>query len=344
MTKIISIKQWEGYFKKRGISNNVISEYLPYIIKLQKNKVPVIFEFEHLAMLLGIKKNELANIVNSPENFYRTFFIPKKRGGKREISSPYPSLLQCQHWIYQNILLVQPVHDCAHGFVPRRSIFTNAQAHLSQKALLKMDIRNFFPSIPINWVINYFFSLGYAKNVSFYLASLCCYDGALSQGSATSPYLTNILMRSLDNRMAGLSKKYSLSYTRYADDLTFSGAYIPYSYIDIVSNIIEEYGLKVNEDKTRLHTKSGQRIVTGLSVVGDTLKLPRSTKRNLRQEFFYLKKYGYLSHISKTKINHPYYLESIEGKLRFWLQVEPDNQFVIQAIAYFEEMKALIDN
>ncbi len=339
MIKKPSIKKWKKYFHSRGVSDEVISEYLPYIKKIQGNNAPVIFEFEHLSRLIGIKRCELAKIVNSPENYHRKFSIPKRKGGRREIVSPYPSLLHCQTWIYKNILLPQPVHDCAHGFVPGRSIITNAEKHLSKKTLLKLDLKNFFPSIPINWVVNYFSSLGYANNVAFYLAALCCYEGKLSQGSSTSPYLTNILLLSLDRRLIGLANRYDLAYTRYADDLTFSGNYIPHKYIDIVSGFIDDYGLSINPEKTRLHTKQGQRIVTGISVSGNELKLPRSTKRELRKEIHYIQAFGFLSHVTKKKIKHPCYLESLIGKFGFWLHVEPNNNFAKKALEHLSEIR-----
>lgn len=339
MFKKTSATRWKNYFEDRGLPAERIELYLPYIKKLNSNSAPVIFEFEHLSYLLGIKKSELAKIVNCPESYHRIFSIPKRCKGKREIVAPYPSLLHCQDWIYKNILIQQPIHDCAHGFVPGRSIFTNASKHLSKKALLKMDLKNFFPSIPINWIIKYFLGLGYADNVSFYLASLCCYNNFLSQGSSTSPYLTNILLFRLDQRLKLLASTYKLEYTRYADDLAFSGAYIPHEFSDYVSNIIESYGLTVNKDKTKLHCKEGQRIVTGLSVTGPHLRIPRKTKRQLKQEVFFIKKYGYLSHANKLKINNPYYLESLIGKLQFWLQAEPANTFARNSIALIKSMK-----
>ncbi len=329
---------WLSYFENRGISESVIAEYIPYIRKLQKNRVPVIFEFEHLSRLLGLRGDVLAKIVNSPESFSRKFSIPKRRGGKREIISPYPSLLHCQKWIYRHILQDRPVSASAHGFTKGRSIVTNAANHLSQKVLLKMDLENFFPSIPINWVVNYFSSLGYSNNVAFYLSAMCCYEKKLSQGSATSPCLSNLLLAGLDERFLRLSKKYGLTYSRYADDLTFSGAYIPVKYVGIVSSIVDSYGLTVNGEKTRLHTKPGQRIVTGLSVAGEALRLPRATKRKLRQEVHFIRKFGFLSHVSKTKIGNAYYLESLIGKLGFWLQVEPTNEFANES---FVQMRIL---
>lgn len=339
MNELPSVRTWKNYLLDRGVGLSTLHQYLPYVRELRRNNCPVIFEIEHLSILLGIQRNELAKMINSSSHYYRVFKLPKRRGGFREIAAPYPSLLFCQDWIYKNILLPQQVHDSAHGFVPGRSIFSNAQNHLAKKALLKLDLKDFFPSIPIAWVIQLFASLGYAKNISFYLASLCCLDGRLSQGASTSPYLTNILLHSLDNRLSRLAKSYGLTYTRYADDMAFSGGYIPVSFIDVVSRIITEYGLEVNSDKTRLQTKPGQRIVTGLSVANDRLTIPRSLKREIKQEVYYMRRFGYLAHVSRRKIKNPYYLDSIYGKLQFWRQAESDNDFVISAMHYIESVR-----
>lgn len=328
MKNSLSAKEWESFFLDRGISGEFIPQYLEYIRKLNKNSVPIIFEFEHFSNLLGIKKTILAAIINSSRSFYRIFSIPKKKGGFREITAPYPSLLHCQKWIYKNILLSQDVHKCAHGFVPKRSIITNAQVHLSSNCLLKMDLKDFFPSVPINWVIRLFQNLGYANNVSFYLASICCYDGALGQGSPASPYLTNILLKKYDEKLYRLGLSYNLNYSRYADDITFSGNYIPCNFINIIEIITSEYGLNINKKKTVLYTKPGKRIVTGLSVNGKSLTLPRSAKREIKKDVYFIKTFGYLSHITSRKIADPFYLDSLLGRLAFWRQVEPNNPFV----------------
>ena len=341
MTEQELVRQWERFFRDRGIPDNLVERYLGYATHLLENEVPVIFELEHLSKLLGIDYSMLCEMVNAASFFYRDFVISKKRGGKRYLSSPYPSLLSCQHWIYKNIFLKSSVHDSAHGFVNNRSIITNASVHLGQDALLKMDIKDFFGTIPINWVINYFSGLGYANNVSYYLSALCCNDGVLPQGAATSPYLSNILLYHLDERLTKLANSYGVNYTRYADDLTFSGKYVPHYFSKIVSQIVNDFGLLVNEDKTRLHTKPGQRIVTGISVSGNEPKLPRPTKRQLRKEMFFIRKYGLLSHMSKMKINNVSYLSSLEGKFVFWLQVEPNNRFAAEAVEYVKKLKAV---
>ena len=99
----------------------------------------------------------------------------------------------------------------------------------------------------------------------------------------------------------------------------------------------------INNDKTRLHLKTGQRIVTGISVSGDKLCLPRGTKRELKKEIFFINKYGYLSHIDKLKIKDPLYLDSLHGKLQFLLQIEPDDTFAKSSIASIKKLKTISD-
>ncbi len=335
----INLKRWLEYFSDIGLPDSVVREYQDYVAKLSLEKVPVIFEIDHLSHLLGIKKGILLSMINSPDSYYREFSIPKRKGGLRKISAPYPSLLHCQEWIYREILLKRPVHISAHGFVPRRSIFTNAAKHLNKKNLLKIDIKDFFPSIPISWVINLFIEIGYSNSVSFYLASICCLNGFLAQGSATSPYLSNILLFGLDNRLEKLSSRHDLVYTRYADDITFSGDYISTSFLKYTQEIIEDYGFVLNSEKTILSRKPGKRIVTGLSVSGSRLKVPREFKRELRSEIFLIKKYGLPSHLSKNKVKDPNYLDVLIGKLNFWHQVEPKNSFTREAIEYIKKIK-----
>lgn len=337
--KLLS-KEWKKFFLSRGLDRYTVAKYSTYIDGLYQKDLPVIFEFEHFCKLLGIKNSYLSKMINSPENFYRTFTIPKRTGGTRTINSPYPSLIHCQKWIYKNILLKFPVSSCAHGFVPTKSIFSNAELHLGKKAFLKMDLKDFFPSISINWVMQFFLGCGYPYNVAFYLSALCTYEGKLSQGAVTSPYLSNILLRSLDGRLDKLSKCYNLEYTRYADDIAFSGNYIPHKFIQLVEDIVIDSGLTVNPNKTVMQSENkGRRILTGLSIRGEKLKVPRDFKRNLRQEIFYIRKFGLLSHLSRNKIRNPNYIESLIGKANFWLQAEPDNQEAKQLLMFLSKIK-----
>ncbi|ABR91636.1 RNA-directed DNA polymerase [Janthinobacterium sp. Marseille] len=323
--------EWRAYFEDRGVSTARIDKYVSYIECLSKKNQPVIFELDHLSSLLGIQIEYLSKMIASSHSFYRKFSIPKRSGGKREILAPYESLLTCQQWILKNILKNIPLHSAAHGFRSGKSIKTNALAHINGKALLKMDLKDFFPSIPLSWIIKTFQDIGYAPNVAYYLASLCCYDEKLAQGAATSPALSNIVLTSLDKRLDRLAKKCSITYTRYADDLTFSGEHIHSSFSKLVTKIVDEYGLVVNTDKTRLKVKNGTRIVTGIGILNGRLSIPREYKRELKNEIFFIRKFGFVSHLSNKKISNPNYINSLLGKISFWLYIEPDNQLAIDS-------------
>ena len=195
-----------------------------------------------------------------------------------------------------------------------------------------MDLADFFPSIKSGRVISVFRRLGYPPNIAFCLARLCCLNDALPQGAATSPSLSNIIAFRLDARLAGLAKACGLVFTRYADDLTFSGNLITIRFPDIVKEIAREEGFSVRDDKTHLCRSPGKRIVTGLSVAGGTVAIPRRYKRKLRQDIHHIFAHGYLSHITKLKIRDPFYLDALYGRLMFWKWIEPSNPFVVDAV------------
>lgn len=325
------LKKWSTFFKNRGVSEDISEKYLEYIKKLLGNNVPIVFDSIHLALLFGRKPEYLASAINSPNNHYRSFNIKKRSGGEREITTPYPALLEIQYWIYNNILKNIAINPCAHGFAFKKSIVTNATIHKGQKELLKLDLKDFFPSININRIIFVFKSVGYPNNIAFYLASLCSYEDHLPQGAPTSPILSNIIAKQLDKRLISLSKKFELKYTRYADDLTFSGDKIPVKFIEYITKIIEDEGFVVNESKTRLYKNRRKRIVTGISVLENELKIPKEYKRNLRQELHFIFKHGFDSHVKKKKIRKANYLFSLLGKVNYWLSVEPKNEYALES-------------
>lgn len=232
-----------------------------------------------------------------------------------------------QRWILDNIISKGKVHGCANGFINGKSIVTNARMHIGQRFLLKIDIQDFFPSIKINWIIRVFLSMGYSRKVAFYLASLCCYNEHLPQGSPASPMLSNIVAYHLDRRLYRLAKKFGLKFSRYADDIAFSGEAIDRRFINYVFNIIRDCGFKPNKKKTRLYNGNGKRILTGISIGDEALRLPRDYRRELEQELHYIKRFGMWNHMEHNKISNPNYPQSIFGKVNFWLMVEPDNDF-----------------
>lgn len=332
MSVIKTYNNWKNGFIKAGIKHELVEEYLSYIKPLLKNGVPIIFDFEHLCLLLGRNQSYLASVINSNTSHYRIFEIPKRRGGKRKITAPYSALLECQTWIYENILTKVKIHSSAHGFTFNKSIVSNSKLHVGQHHFLKIDLKDFFPSITINKIISVFKSLGYTNKISFYLASICCYGQILPQGAPSSPMLSNIIAKNLDSRLMKFANKFSLRYTRYADDLSFSGELISMKHVEYITNIITSCGFSVNENKTMLHREKRKRIITGISIAEDQIKVPREYKRKLRLEIHFIRKFGLLGHLRKHKIKNPDYLQSIIGKIHFWLSIEPENIFAQQAL------------
>ena len=328
------LKDWEEFYTEKNVSEDLKKILLEYAAVLLDKGVPVIFDLDHLCALLGLKKFYVTSVIFCSKAHYREFEIKKRSGGTRAIRAPYPSLLYMQNWIYKEILLKCKINGTAHGFVRKRSILTNANVHKGQKYLLKMDLKDFFPSISINWVVQVFKNIGYMNDVAFYLASICCLDDALPQGAPTSPALSNIIASHMDKRIYKICQKYGYKYTRYADDIAVSGTFMSPTFIEIVSNVIEDCGFVVNKKKTRLYGEKGNKIITGISLANNEVRIPRGYRRELEQEVFYILKYGYDAHVKRNKIRKINYLQSIIGKLNFWLMVEPQNEMAKKGYKY----------
>lgn len=303
--------------------------YQEFLKKIILSNCPVILSLKHLAVLLDVDYTILLAMINHSSSFYYEFSIPKRSGGERKISAPYPVMLMAQRWVNDNILSKVSIHSSATGFVRNASIKDNAIPHLGHDYILKADIKDFFPSIAINRIRLIFKRLGYSRKISFALASLCCLDGVLPQGAATSPIISNIIFKRLDSRMSGLASKFGLIYTRYADDLAFSGESLYPKFIEYVSDIVRAEGFELNAKKTKLMSPKHQQIITGISVSTGSIKLPKATKRKLRQEVYYVLKYGVREHLKVQGFFDPIYLERLIGKMYFWQSLEPDNKFVI---------------
>lgn len=303
-----------------------------YVTTLLNNNNVVIFDLYHLSRLIGIKHYVLLKMFHSSKHFYYDFTIKKKNGGDRIISAPYPSLKYVQRWIYENILAKVSISPYAKGFVPNLSLLDNAEPHLNQHAVLQMDIANFFPSITWDRVYDVFKNIGYSNRLSATLSNLCCKENVLPQGAPTSPILSNIILTKLDKRLSKLAENHSLTYTRYADDITFSGDIIPSRLTNVVWYIIKDEGFALNESKTREVKGNRKKIVTGISVNSEYLTIPRKKKRELRQAIHYIKTNGLTSHMENTNNCDPIYIYRLLGYLNFWKFIEPENKYVIDSI------------
>lgn len=315
---------WETYFREIGLKEDLIALYMPYVKSCAAAKIPPIFEQDHLAQLLGLELPVMLRMVFGTESFYRAFTIPKRSGGKRSIVSPYPSLLEAQRWILEHILGKVKMSACVTGFRTEKSIVDNARIHCGRSELLKIDLKDFFPSIGFSRVMNVFTSRGYPREIAFLLSRLCTLDDALPQGAASSPMLSNIICRRMDARFYKVCKVNRLKYTRYADDITISGKEIPKGIARMFFEIIEDEEFTVNQKKIRFVKEGEKKIVTGLDITSGFPRVPRKFRRDLRRDIYYVWSSGLAAHVSRRKIFHPQYVSHLEGRVNFWRQVEPE--------------------
>ncbi|MEW6352421.1 MAG: reverse transcriptase domain-containing protein [Thermodesulfobacteriota bacterium] len=236
-------KRTDIVFLGRGVSKD-LADRRANVEELQKRGLPVLASPADLARAMELTIPTLRWLAfhseASPTTHYVNFVVPKKSGGTRTLSAPHKSMAAAQKWILTHILGVVPIHDAAHGFVPGRSIVTNAALHVGKEVVVNLDLKDFFPTVTFPRVKGLFAGMGYSPAVATILALLCTesprqkvtLDGkpyhvavgprALPQGACTSPALSNLVARRLDSRLSGLCRTMEWTYSRYADDLTFS--------------------------------------------------------------------------------------------------------------------------
>jgi len=291
-----------------------------YALKLIENKLPVIFDFTHLSLLLGYEPSVIAYYLFAEEDeFYTEFNIIKKNGTKRQINVPSERLMDIQRWILDNILNLYQLSEHCFGFRKGKSVYDNAIVHVNQPCIINIDIKNFFPTIKQKDVFNVFYSKGYSKKVSYYLSKLTTKNNILPQGAPTSPMISNIVAAKLDKRLSCLGEKFYARYTRYADDITFSGEKNIKNIIPIVKEIIKDTGFHVNEDKTRYAYSYQRQEVTGLTV-NRKVNISKQYLKELKKEIYFCKTYGVNSHLEYMKITKSFYKEHLYGKVQ-WVEM-----------------------
>lgn len=322
---------------KSGYSRQNIDRCLTYAGNLFSNNVPVIYNTSHLSGLVGYKKSYLKKAALFTSYFYRDFEILKKNGGKRKISEPLPSLKEIQLWILENILYKVKISRHAKAYTPKVNIKENLKYHIRKPLVFAIDIENFFPSIKRIHVEEIFKSLGYSSLISNLLSKLCCRDGSLPQGAPTSPYLSNIYLKTLDDAVSKYCTERRIHYTRYADDLTFSGKFDIKELNDVLFIELRNLTLTINRRKTKIMTPNTRQTVTGI-VVNEKPQVSFNKRNKLRQTIYYIKKFGLENHMNRLNIKKKNYLEHLLGQVNFVLFINPsDNEF----IEYKEYLEAL---
>ncbi len=278
--------------------------------RLQRHGLPILENRSDVMTFLGSGKDDAAHARllrpgAQPGSAYVEFEVKKATGGTRRIAAPRKLLRTAQRKILDEILAKVPAHVAAHGFLPARSAVTNAAPHVGAAILVKMDLIDFFPSIHYRRVVGLFEELGYPTAEAEMLAGVCTYrpilpdgrmvwPGLLPQGAPSSPAITNLICRRMDARLTALAKKVGATYTRYADDLTFSFRAEPEKlgrFFWWVDQICQQEGLAENTKKRRGFRKSGPQRVTGV-VVNDHLAVPRKLRHRFRAIVANVKKNG----------------------------------------------------
>ena len=280
---------------------------------------------------------------------YTTFSIKKKSGAGRMINAPVGGLKSILRSLNFVLHCVYEPNDAATGFVPGKSIVDNAKKHAGHHYVYNLDLKDFFHSFDRNRVKMGFlyppFNLnGDKEPLAFLLASLCTHpieiDGTvktvLPQGSPTSPTLTNILCIKLDRRLTGLANRFGATYTRYADDITFSSPHNIYANNEFhqeLKRIIEEdQVLIINPKKTRLQKSGYRQEVTGL-IVNEKVNIGKRYVKQIRMWLYYWEKYGYekaqaiftmdyIKDKGHTKRHHAQLENVLDGKLEFLKMVK----------------------
>jgi RNA-directed DNA polymerase len=314
--------------QKKGYLEQNIKRCLDYAEILFAHDVPVIYNLTHLSLLVGYKKEFLKKAALYPKRYYRDFEILKKNGSKRLISEPLPSLKEIQIWILRNILYKVPISPFAKAYKPNISILENLRFHKNQPKVFTLDLEHFFPSISFDAVEKEFLELGYSKMVSKLLSKLCIRDGSLPQGAPTSPYLSNLIFKKADAVISDYCKQHKIRFTRYADDLSFSGDFDENKLLHKVTETVGKLNLRINKNKTKLMTPNTRQTVTGI-VVNEKPQVVFHKRNELRQAMYYIKKFGFEEHREYKEIDQKNYLEHLLGKINFVLQINPkDAEFI----------------
>lgn len=260
------------------------------IIKLNMLGLPVIQSLDDFSVLIHISKYTIYQLSKHSEKYYKVYDIPKKSGGVRSICQPNKKLKGLQSWILVNILNKIQVSPSCKGFRKGSSTLDNALPHIGANTILNLDLKDFFPSVSAKQVFNIFKTIGYNNLIATVFTNICTYQQKLPQGSPCSPMLANLATWTLDLRIQGYVGKRGISYTRYADDLTFSGLNPSkvVKIIPMIKTIIEDENFIVNNKKTRVAGSARAKSITGLIVNDDSVGIGKEQYKKLRSKIYHL--------------------------------------------------------
>lgn len=273
----------------------------------------------------------LYTVSNNIESHYHEINIPKRNGSIRTLHVPDYLLKEIQTNILKNILYQYPISKYATAYCKHSSIIKNAKPHLQKHIILKLDIKDFFEHITFDKVKELVFkNIIYPPAIQQILTELCCYKGCISQGAPTSAAISNLIMKEIDENIGAWCEERNIAYTRYCDDFTFSGNFSKDEVIKKVKQELNMLHFKLNSNKTKILYLHQRQIITCI-VVNRKLQTPKTYRKKIRQELYYIKLYGIEEHLKR--INKPItkqeYIHSLLGKINFVLSIQPnDKEFI----------------
>ena len=279
---------------------------------------------------------------------YTYAFVAKSAGPPRLVEAPKARLKAMQRRVLRDILDKVPVHPCAYGFVAGRSCIDAAAIHAGEAAIIAADLKEFFPSTPMRRVHGLLRSLGYPHAIARALTGLCATatpEGVflrlpvdqrhdwftrrlyrtphLAQGAPTSPALANLAAFGLDARLAGLADAVGARYTRFADDLAFSGeddlARRSDAFLAVVEAIARDEGYRLNVRKSRIMRRGGCQRLTGI-VVNSHANVPRAEFDALKAILHNCRRNG---PAAENRAGHPDFRAHLDGRVGWVEQVNP---------------------
>ena len=293
-------------------------------------------ELSSLERDLGIPAKTLYALSSRLSAHYRKVPVSKKGGGSRILSVPDPALKAVQRRIADVLLVHMTISPFARAYRPGGSTLVNAAPHVGRPLVVKLDICHFFDSIRYSDVKDRAFPASiYAEPIRILLAMLCYYKESLPQGAPTSPAVSNIILHDFDWRVGRWCRERHIAYTRYCDDLTFSGDFSPGELIRFVRTQLRQEGFLLNEQKTKVLRPHQRQIVTGI-VVNEKPAVPAEYRRKLRQELYYCRKFGIRSHLERLglDLSEQAYVASLLGRVSYALQINPEDRDLREARAW----------
>jgi len=297
---------------------------------------------DDIARACGIERDFIEHYSNSPnqKSFFNVLKLPKRgqrrNGEYRVVFEAHEQRLAAFHRSLSMIMTNSAIFgEHVQGFLKKRSTRTNAEKHLAANVLLHADIKGFFDAITTEQVKVALVAEGTAVPIANVLSKACTIDGRLRQGTRCSPTIANLVCFNMDQSFLRLARSHSCVYTRYADNLTFSGDQAPSD--DSVKEILESCGFKLRDDQCYRQYRGRSQYVTGLTITDPNRpRLPKRLKCRLRLVMYYIKKHGLADHWERVGADDAIREESwLSGMLKYAGSIEP--QLVSQWQHIFEE-------